>query len=127
MPPFFGIVAAAAGVAAGAVATALFGPQIAHNARPAAKTALKLALLTLHEARIRGAEMAEAVEDLYVEAKAEAVAEAIAATLAAAQAKAAAAEAAAAASAAASAEPAGAPRRAASARKRAAVKRSPQT
>ena len=60
------------GAAVGAAGAVLFGPQIARHARPAAKAALKAALVALQEAQIRGAEFTEAAEDLYAEAKAEA-------------------------------------------------------
>ena len=62
----------ALGALIGAAGVALFGPHIARRARPAAKAALKAALAAMHEARIRGGEIAEAAEDLYAEAKAEA-------------------------------------------------------
>ena len=65
----------ALGALIGAAGVALFGPHIARRARPAAKAALKAALAAMHEARIRGGEIAEAAEDLYAEAKAEAAAE----------------------------------------------------
>jgi hypothetical protein len=54
---------------------ALFGPQIMRHARPAAKAALKAALVAAHEAKVRGAEFVEVAEDLYAEAKAEVAAE----------------------------------------------------
>ena len=66
----------ALGAVVGAAGVALLGPHIARRARPAAKAALKAALAAMHEARIRGGEIAEAAEDLYAEAKAEAEAEA---------------------------------------------------
>ena len=62
----------ALGALVGAAGVALLGPHIARRARPAAKAALKAALAAMHEARIRGGEIAEAAEDLYAEAKAEA-------------------------------------------------------
>jgi hypothetical protein len=65
----------ALGAVVGAAGVALLGPHIARRARPAAKAALKAALAAMHEARIRGGEIAEAAEDLYAEAKAEAEAE----------------------------------------------------
>lgn len=65
----------ALGALIGAAGVALFGRHIARRARPAAKAALKAALIAMHEARIRGGEIAETAEDLYAEAKAEAVAE----------------------------------------------------
>lgn len=93
MSPLAGVALGAAGVAVGAIAATLFGPQIARTARPVAKSALKTALVTLHAARVRGAELVEVAEDLYAEAKAEATAEVLAAAFAAAQEKAAAAKA----------------------------------
>ena len=66
----------ALGAVVGAAGVALLGPHIARRARPAAKAALKAALAAMHEARIRGGEIAEAAEDLYAEAKAEAETEA---------------------------------------------------
>lgn len=86
MVPFAGLVL---GVAAGAVGVVLFGPQIAQQARPLAKAVLKAVLVGIHEARVRGAEVTEAAEDLYAEAKSEVTAEVLAAAMAAAQAKAA--------------------------------------
>ena len=65
----------ALGAVVGAAGVALFGQHIARRARPAAKAALKAALAAMHEARIRGGEIAEAAEDLYAEAKADAAAE----------------------------------------------------
>jgi hypothetical protein len=56
--------------------------------RPAAKAALKAALAAMHEAKVRGAEFAEAAEDLYAEAKAEVISETLAADIAAAETKA---------------------------------------
>lgn len=70
----------ALGALIGAAGVALFGRHIARRARPAAKATLKAALIAMHEARIRGGEIAEAAEDLYAEAKAEAEAEAAAET-----------------------------------------------
>jgi hypothetical protein len=77
----------AVGFVAGAAGAILFAPQIAQHARPVAKAALKAALAALHEAEVRGAELAEAAEDLYAEAKAEVNADAAAAATAAAEAE----------------------------------------
>lgn len=120
MSPFTSLAAGALGAVVGGVAVALFGPQLAKNGRPAAKAALKTALLTLYAAQVRGAEIAEAIEDLYAEAKSEVTAEILEAALAAAQEQAATATPAGA-TAGASASPAAAK----PARQRAAVKRSP--
>jgi gas vesicle protein len=65
----------AIGFVAGAAGAILFAPQIAQHARPVAKAALKAALAAMHEAQVRSAEVAEAAEDLYAEAKAEVSAE----------------------------------------------------
>ena len=103
----------------GGLAVALFGPQLAKSGRPVAKSALKTALLTLYAAQVRGAEIAEAIEDLYAEAKSEVAADVLEAALAAMQEKTATAPAAGAApgaTASSAAKPA---------RRRAAVKRSP--
>lgn len=78
----------ALGVLTGAAAVVLLNRQGAQRARPVAKAALKAALMAYHEARVQGAELAEAAEDLFAEAKAEAVADIFAAAMAAAQAKA---------------------------------------
>lgn len=75
------------GAIAGAAAVVILGPEVAQRSRPVAKAALKAALTALHEARVRKAEIAEAAEDLFAEAKAEATAEIFAATVAAARAK----------------------------------------
>jgi gas vesicle protein len=69
----------AVGFAAGAATAVLFAPQIAQQARPVAKAALKAALAAMHEAQVRGAEVVEAAEDLYAEAKAEVNEEVVAA------------------------------------------------
>lgn len=61
----------AVGFVAGAATAVLFAPQIAQQARPVAKAAVKAALAALHDVQVRGAEVAEAAEDLYAEAKAE--------------------------------------------------------
>jgi hypothetical protein len=57
------------------------------RARPAAKAALKAAFMAYHEARTQGAEVMEAAEDMFAEAKAEAVADIFAAAMAGAQKK----------------------------------------
>jgi uncharacterized membrane protein len=85
MFPFGFIVGAVAG-AAGAV---MFGRQIAEHGRPLAKVALKATLAAMHDARVRGAEIGEAAEDLFAEAKSEVSAEIFEAAMAAAKAKAA--------------------------------------
>jgi hypothetical protein len=76
---FLGFVGGAAGVI-------LFGPQIAQHARPVAKALLKAAITAMHDAQVRGAEVTEAAEDLFAEAKAEVTAEVFAAAMASAQA-----------------------------------------
>ncbi|MEZ5891336.1 MAG: DUF5132 domain-containing protein [Xanthobacteraceae bacterium] len=123
MSPFSSLAAGALGAVVGGLAVALLGPQLAKSGRPAAKSALKTALLTLYAAQVRGAEIAEAVEDLYAEAKSEVAAEVLEAALAGMQEKTATAPAAAAAAAAASSG-ASASSAAKPARQRAAVKRS---
>jgi gas vesicle protein len=75
----------AIGFVAGAAGAILFAPQIAQHARPVAKALLKAALAAMHEAQVRSAEVAEAAEDLYAEAKAEVSAESSEATVAAAE------------------------------------------
>ncbi len=77
------------GAAAGAAGAMLFGRQVVEHGRPLAKAALKATLVALHEARVRGAEIGEAAEDLYAEAKSEVTAEVFEAAMAAATAKAA--------------------------------------
>jgi hypothetical protein len=77
----------ALGVLAGAVAVVVLGPEVAQRARPVAKAALKAALMAIHEAQVRGAEVTEAAEDLYAEAKAEVTADVFAAAMAAGQTK----------------------------------------
>ncbi|KAF2992190.1 DUF5132 domain-containing protein [Methylocystis sp. MJC1] len=62
------------GVAAGAAAALLLGRE-GNRARPVAKAALKAAVLALHEARVQGAQLMEAAEDLFAEVKAEAASE----------------------------------------------------
>jgi hypothetical protein len=94
----------ALGALAGATAALLFGEEIARQARPVAKAILKAALATMHEAQVRGAQMSEAAEDLYAEAKSEVAADIFSAAMAAAQAQIAAAQAKAAAAAAAQAQ-----------------------
>jgi hypothetical protein len=119
MSPFSSLAAGALGAVVGGLAVALFGPQLAKSGRPVAKSALKTALLTLYAAQVRGAEIAEAIEDLYAEAKSEVAADVLEAALAAMQEKTATAPAAGAApgaTASSAAKPA---------RRRAAVKRSP--
>jgi hypothetical protein len=71
------------GTIAGSAGVLILGPQLAQNARPIAKAVLKTALLAIHEAQVRGAEVVEAAEDLVAEAKAEMVADAFAASAAA--------------------------------------------
>lgn len=88
MWPLAGLVGVVVGAVAGAAGAVVYGPQLAHQGRPAAKAALKAALHAIHEARVRGAVLAEAAEDLYAEAKAEVTEEVIAAVMAAAKAKA---------------------------------------
>jgi hypothetical protein len=85
MFPFGFIVGAVAG-AAGAI---LFGREIVEHGRPLAKAVLKATLAAMHEARVHGAEIGEAAEDLYAEAKSEVTAEIFEAAMAAATAKAA--------------------------------------
>lgn len=119
MSPFSSLTAGALGAVVGGLAVVLFGPQLAKSGRPAAKSALKTALLTLYAAQVRGAEIAEAIEDLYAEAKSEVAAEVLEAALAAMQERAATAPADGATS---GAAPASAAK---PARRRAAVKRSP--
>lgn len=79
----FGVVLGLIGGAAGVI---LFGPQISQQARPVAKAVLKAALAAMHGAQVRGAEITEAAEDLYAEAKAEVTAEIIAGAMASVQA-----------------------------------------
>jgi hypothetical protein len=76
------------GAAAGAAGAMFFGRHFVEQGRPLAKAALKATLVALHEARVRGAEIEEAVEDLYAEAKSEATKEVFESTMAAAAAKA---------------------------------------
>jgi hypothetical protein len=76
----------ALGALTGAAATILL-TRGGGRARPAAKAALKAAIMAFHEARTQGAEMMEAAEDLFAEAKAEAVSDIFAAAMAGAQTK----------------------------------------
>jgi hypothetical protein len=78
------------GAVAGVATMLVIGPQVAQHARPVAKAMLKAALRMMHEAQVESAQIAEAAEDLYAEAKAEVTTEVFAAAMAAAQAKAAA-------------------------------------
>jgi hypothetical protein len=79
----------ALGALTGAAAVLLLNRQGTQRVRPIAKAAMKAAVMAYHEARVQGAELAEAAEDLFAEAKAEAVADIFAAAMAAAQTKAA--------------------------------------
>ncbi|TLG77566.1 DUF5132 domain-containing protein [Methylocystis sp. B8] len=79
----------ALGALTGAAAVLLLNRQGTQRMRPVAKAALKAAMMAYHEARVQGAELAEAAEDLFAEAKVEAAADIFAAAMAAAQAKAA--------------------------------------
>ncbi|CCJ06688.1 DUF5132 domain-containing protein [Methylocystis sp. SC2] len=79
----------ALGALTGAAAVLLLNRQGTQRMRPIAKAAMKAAVMAYHEARVQGAELAEAAEDLFAEAKAEAVADIFAAAMAAAQTKAA--------------------------------------
>ncbi len=77
----------ALGALTGAAATILLTRE-GSRARPAAKAALKAAIMAYHEARTQGTELMEAAEDLFAEAKAEASADIFAAAMAGAQKKA---------------------------------------
>ncbi|MBG0798107.1 DUF5132 domain-containing protein [Methylocystis sp. L43] len=79
----------ALGALTGAAAVLLLNRQGTQRVRPVAKAAMKAAVMAYHEARVQGAELAEAAEDLFAEAKTEAAADIFAAAVAAAQAKAA--------------------------------------
>ncbi len=79
----------ALGALTGAAAVLLLNRQGTQRVRPIAKAAMKAAVMAYHEARVQGAELAEAAEDLFAEAKAEAVADIFAAAMTAAQTKAA--------------------------------------
>ena len=50
-------------------AAALYGPEIVRRARPAAKLAMTEGMAALHQARVKGAQVMEAAEDLFAEAK----------------------------------------------------------
>ena len=50
-------------------AAALYGPEIVRRARPAAKLAMTEGMAALHQARAKGAQVMEAAEDLFAEAK----------------------------------------------------------
>lgn len=77
------------GALTGAAATLILTQRHgAQRARPAAKAALKAAMMAYHEARTQGAELMELAEDLFAEAKAEATQEIFTAAMAAAQAQA---------------------------------------
>ncbi|MEF3365873.1 DUF5132 domain-containing protein [Methylocystis sp. 9N] len=78
----------ALGALTGAAATLLLSRQGAQRFRPVAKAALKAAMVAYHEARAQGAELAEAAEDLFAEAKADAAADIFAEAVAAAEARA---------------------------------------
>jgi hypothetical protein len=78
----------ALGALTGAAAVLLLNRQGTQRVRPIAKAAMKAAVMAYHEARVQGAELAEAAEDLFAEAKVEAAADIFAAAMAAAQAKA---------------------------------------
>lgn len=72
----------ALGALAGAAAVLLLNRQGTQRVRPIAKAALKAAVMAYHEARVQGAELAEAAEDLFAEAKTEAAADIFAAAMA---------------------------------------------
>ena len=77
------------GALTGAAATLILSQRDgAKRARPAAKAALKAAMMAYHEVRTQGAELMEAAEDLFAEAKAEATQDIFTAAMAAAQAQA---------------------------------------
>lgn len=78
----------ALGALTGAAATLLLSRQGAERLRPVAKAALKAAMVAYHEARAQSAELAEAAEDLFAEAKADAAADIFAEAVAAAEARA---------------------------------------
>ncbi|QGM99643.1 DUF5132 domain-containing protein [Methylocystis parvus] len=71
----------ALGVLTGAAATFLL-TRDHKRARPVARAALKAAMMAYHEARTQSAELMEAAEDLFAEAKAEATSEIFAAMMA---------------------------------------------
>lgn len=132
MWPLAGLaIGAVVGAVAGAAGLVMCGSQVARHTRPAAKAVLKAALAAMHEVQVRAAEISEAADDLYAEAKAEVTTEAFAAAQAKAQ-EAAAASAQANTQTAAAVSTAAGPTNAASpsakpARKRSAVRRSPPT
>jgi len=72
----------ALGALTGAAAVLLLNRQGAQRVRPIAKAALKAAVMAYHEARVQSAELAEAAEDLFAEAKTEAAADIFAAAMA---------------------------------------------
>lgn len=72
----------ALGAVAGAAAVLLTNAKVAQQARPAAKAVLKAALTVMHGVRVQSAEIVEAAEDLYAEAKAEAAQSVMAAAMA---------------------------------------------
>jgi gas vesicle protein len=78
MWPLAGLV----GVIVGAAGAFVYGRRLAKQGRPAAKTVLKAALHAIHEAKVAGAEVVEAAEDLYAEAQAEVTQEVLAAAMA---------------------------------------------
>lgn len=63
------------GAVVGAVGVALRGKEIAEAARPGAKAVIKAAIVALHEARVRQAEVVEGAEDLFAEVTSEVAAE----------------------------------------------------
>ena len=77
------------GLASGAAMVLLLTRKYPHDFRPAVKSALVSAMKALHGARAGSAELIEALEDLYAEAKDEATREIIAEAMAAARARAA--------------------------------------
>ncbi len=77
------------GLASGAAAVFLLTRKFPHEVRPAAKSVLVSAMKALHGAKVGSAELIEALEDLYAEAKDEATREIIAEAMAAAMARAA--------------------------------------
>lgn len=85
MKPWGFVFGALTGAAATLILTQRDG---AKRARPAAKAALKAAMMALHEARAQGAELMESAEDLLAEVRAEATQEIFMAAMAAAQAEA---------------------------------------
>ncbi|MBY6241631.1 hypothetical protein [Methylosinus sp. Sm6] len=59
------------GAVVGAIGIALGGKEMAEAARPGAKAVAKAAMVALHEARVRQAQLVEHAEDLFAEATAE--------------------------------------------------------